>query len=104
MPKRRGPKKAQPTFSEKDLTKGELRKLRALQKSVGEEIGQQAFEKWLRDRRSGKGSEEEEDKNAALIADALAKLIDEKNLRIRRGGYLVTRGRGRVIVSRVAGE
>jgi len=39
-----------------------------------------------------------EDKNAALIADALQPLIEKNKLRIPRGGHLVRRGRGRVIV------
>lgn len=44
-----------------------------------------------------------EDKNANMIADELVKLIDQKNLRIPRGGYNVTRGRGRVVVTRAKG-
>ena len=39
-----------------------------------------------------------EDKNAALIADTLIPLIQQNKLRIPRGGYLIRRGRGRVIV------
>jgi hypothetical protein len=44
---------------------------------------------------------EPEDKNAALIADTLIPLIEKNKLRIPRGGYLVRRGRGRVIVDLV---
>lgn len=95
----RKPRKPKATFSEKDLTKGELRKLNALKKSVGEELGNQTFAKWLQDHRAGKGGDQE-DRNANLIAEELVKLIDQRNLRIPRGGYLITRGRGRVIVSR----
>ena len=43
---------------------------------------------------------EPEDRNAALIADILIPLIEQKKLRIPRGGYLILRGRGRVIVAR----
>ena len=39
------------------------------------------------------------DKNAELIADALGQLVESSGLRIPRGGYVVTRGRGRVIVT-----
>lgn len=84
-------------IDESALTKGEVRKLNALRTSVGEEIGTAAFTKWLAKRES-KGGNEPTDKNAELIAEALMKLINEKKLRIPRGGYLVTRGRGRVIV------
>ena len=36
-----------PTFKERDLTKGQLRKLTALRKSLGEEIADKAFAEWL---------------------------------------------------------
>lgn len=88
-----------PKLDERGLTKGEVRKLNSLRKSVGEELGEQTFTKWLRSSRAGKNSESV-DKNAVLIAEALSKLISDQNLRIPRGGYLVTRGRGRVVVTR----
>jgi len=90
-------KPSNPGLDESALTKGELRKLNALRKSIGDKLGEEAFAKWLKKQSAAK-SAVTEDKNAALIAETLAKLIDEKNLRIPRGGYLVTRGRGRVIV------
>ncbi len=89
-------RKSAPKLDEKALTKGELRKLNALRKSVGEEIGDSAFMEWLRKKPAALA--EPEDKNAALIADTLIPLIVQNKLRIPRGGYLVRRGRGRVIV------
>lgn len=86
---------------ENALSKGELRKLNALRKSVGDKIAEETFAKWLKKQGDGQASVAE-DKNAVLIADALIKLIEGKNLRIPRGGYLVSRGRGRVIVERPA--
>lgn len=97
------PRKSKAKVREKDLTKGELRKLNALRKSVGEQLGEETFAKWLKDHRAGKGGAQP-DRNAMMIAEALRRLIDEKNLRIPRGGYLVTRGRGRVIVTRAKTE
>lgn len=91
------PQATNPTVDESALTKGELRKLNALRKSIGEKLGEEAFSKWLKKKETTSGTVPE-DKNAALIANALMKLINEKKLRIPRGGYLVTRGRGRVIV------
>ena len=82
---------------ESTLTKGEVRKLNALRKSIGDKLGEEAFAKWLKKKEKAHGNVSE-DKNAALIAETLMKLIDDKKLRIPRGGYLVTRGRGRVIV------
>ncbi len=43
------------------------------------------------------------DRNAAAISAALAPLIKTSKLRIRRGGYLVKRGRGRIIVTPAEG-
>jgi hypothetical protein len=95
-------RKPAPKLDEKALTKGEIRKLNALRKSVGEDIGEKAFMDWLR--KKPPAVAELEDKNAALIADTLIPLIEKNKLRIPRGGYLVRRGRGRVVVERPASK
>ena len=82
-------------IDESTLTKGQVRKLTALRKSVGEEIGTRAFANWLASLGTSKG---EPDGNAAAIVDALWPLVQDGTLAIPRGGYLVRRGRGRVIV------
>ena len=77
------------------LTKGQLRKLNALRKSVGEEIGERTFVAWL----ASQGvADEKADGNAALVVDTLWPLIEQGRLAIPRGGYLLRRGRGRIIV------
>lgn len=81
-------------FDESALTKGQLRKLRALRNSVGPAIADEAFAKWLQQA----VAEPEEDGNAQVIAEALWELVQDGRLSIRRGGYVVRRGRGRVIV------
>ena len=81
-------------FDESALTKGQLRKLAALRKSIGPAIADEAFAKWLQQA----VAEPEEDANAKIISDALWGLIEEGRLSIRRGGYIVRRGRGRVVV------
>ena len=81
-------------FDESALTKGQLRKLNALRKSLGAAIADEAFAKWLQQA----VAEPETDENAKVISDALWGLIEEGRLSIRRGGYVVRRGRGRVIV------
>ncbi len=91
-------RKPAPKLDEKALTKGELRKLNALRISVGEDVGEKAFVEWLRKKPAPVA--ELEDKNAALIADTLIPLIVQNKLRIPRGGYLVRRGRGLVVVER----
>ena len=45
--KTQAPRKAAAAINESALTKGELRKLNALRKSVGDMIAEQAFLKWL---------------------------------------------------------
>ena len=77
------------------LTKGQLRKLNALRKSVGDEIGEQAFAAWLA---SQGGSTAKTDANATTIVDTLWPLVQEGTLAVPRGGYRIRRGRGRIIV------
>lgn len=90
-------------FDEKDLNKGHLRKLQALRKSLGDKIANRAFGEWL-SKQAASPPDEPEDQNVRLIADTLEPLAKAGTLRIPRGGYLVRRGRGRVIVERVRGE
>jgi len=94
-------KSSKPLVQE-ELTKGQSRKLTALRKSVGEDIGTKAFNQWLKTQKKGK--EGRLDKTAEAIAGDLVALIKEKNLTITRGGYLLKRGRGRVIVTRAAAD
>ena len=96
------PRKPKALFDEKQLTKGQIRKLNALRKSLGGEIATKAFAEWLQ--KSAAEQRSPDDKNAQLVADALVPLIRQKKLSIPRGGYLVTRGRGRVVVTRAAGQ
>ena len=96
----KAPRKKSHSFDEKNLTKGQLRKLNALRKSIGDEIANDAFAKWLAE--DSAGGSQLPDRNAEQIVGALEPLIKSNKLRIPRGGYLVKRGRGRVIVSRAA--
>ena len=82
-------------IDEAALTKGQLRKLNALRKSLGPAIADEAFSKWLA---QAAADEPEADGNAKVIADALWGLVQDGKLAIRRGGYVVRRGRKRVIV------
>jgi hypothetical protein len=86
------PRKAK--IEEKKLTKGQLRKLNALRKSLGDEIAEGAFAKWY----ARHGDTEQDDKNANVIAEVLWDMIQKKKLRISRRGYVVKRGRQRLIV------
>ena len=81
-----------------NLSKGEIRKLNALRKSLGEDIANRAFAEWIANR--GDGSAQIVDKNARAISEALQPLIEDGKLAVPRGGYLIRRGRGRVIIER----
>ena len=85
------------SIDESTLSKGEIRKLSALRKSVGTEIGDKAFAEWLSSRSDGSN---EEDPNADKIVDVLWPLVQAGTLKIPRGGYLLRRGRGRIIAER----
>ncbi len=96
-------RRATPAINTSALTKGELRKLNALRKSLGDTIADRAFTQWFRQKTRARAGAPV-DQNAELIASTLLPLAKARKLRIGRGGYLVKRGRGRVIVSRVAGS
>ena len=82
-------------IDESTLTKGQLRKLTALKKSVGDDVGERAFAEW----RTLQGTAgPKPDGNAATIVDTLWPMVQEGTLAIPRGGYLIRRGRGRIIV------
>ncbi|MFQ5961510.1 MAG: hypothetical protein ACE5MG_08930 [Candidatus Methylomirabilales bacterium] len=90
--------KAKRVIDEKRLTKGELRRLNALRKSIGPDIGDAAFVKWWEQKQAG--GTEVVDPNIAVIEDTLGKVISK--LRFPRGGgYQIRRGRGRIIVKRL---
>ena len=82
-------------IDESALTKGQRRKLNALRKSIGDEIAERAFLEWLS---SQPAADAAPDGNAELIVDALWPLVQQGTLAIPRGGYLLRRGRGRIIV------
>ena len=88
-------------FRDRDLTKGQVRKLTALRKSLGKGIADNAFAEWLAS--VPEVEREPTDNNAAAIAELLTTPVLEKKIKLPRGGYIVRRGRGRVIVERAQG-
>ena len=100
-------KKAKQTPSEKEKSRQEiaervarLRALRLAKEAADKEAAEEA--KWLKIKPSA-GAATPRDHNAELIAEALGNLVQSGGLKIPRGGYVVTRGRGRVVVTRAKG-
>ncbi len=73
-------RKPAPKLDENALTKGELRKLNGLRKSVGEDVGEKAFVEWLRKKPAVMA--ELEDKNAVLIADTVERFFFGLNAKV----------------------
>ena len=82
-------------IDESGLTKGQARKLNALRKSIGKEIADRIFLEWLT---SQPAAGAVPDESATTIVDTLWPLVQQGTLAIPRGGYLIRRGRGRIIV------
>src|SRR5262249_17082081 len=83
-------------FDVRQLTKGQLRKLTALRKSLGEGIADNAFAEWFRTQ--GQNGHSASDRNSAAIREAVESIVLQGKARMPRGGLLIRRGRGRVIV------
>jgi hypothetical protein len=82
------------------LTKGRVRKLNALRKSVGDDIAENAFGKWLS--MQSKTPKEVRDPVADALVAALANLKDDKSFRLGRKGYVVRRAKGKGVSGFVA--
>ena len=80
-------------IDESNLTKGQIRKLNALRKSVGDNIAEDAFSKWMK-------IQTQTPKDVSdLVADALVAALDEykddKTFRLGSKGYVVKRSKGK---------
>ena len=75
------------------LTKGQIRKLNALRKSVGDEIGENAFTKWMKSQ--ARTPKEIRDPVADALVGALDQFKDDKKFRLGAKGYVVKRSKGK---------
>ena len=78
-------------IDESGLTKGLLRKLNALRKSVGDDLAEDVFTKWL-ERQTA--SQDRPDPVAVKIAEALAELENDPTFKLGNHGYTVRRAKG----------
>ncbi|NKB55815.1 MAG: hypothetical protein GKS00_05715 [Alphaproteobacteria bacterium] len=81
-------------IDESELKKGQIAKLNALRKSVGDDLAEDVFVKWLRRQQSAKKIEEA-DPVAEKLVKALASLEKDEGFRLGNQGYTVRRARGK---------
>ena len=81
------------TIDQSTLTKGQARKLNALRKSVGNDIAEDAFTKWMKTQ--SKTPKEVRDPVADALVTALDQFKDDKTFRLGAKGYVVKRSKGK---------
>ena len=81
-------------IDESTLTKGHIRKLNALRKSVGDKLGNEVFAKWLAQQASAV-AKPKPDPIAVKIEEALAQYADDRSFRLGNYGYTIRRARGK---------
>ena len=75
------------------LTKGQIRKLNALRKSVGNDIADGAFTKWMKTQ--SKTPKDARDPVADALVTALSNLKSDKRFKLGSKGYVVRRAKGK---------
>ena len=81
------------SIDQSTLTKGQVRKLNALRKSVGDEIAEGAFGKWMKSQ--SKTPKKVRDPVADALVATLAHLISDKRFKLGNKGYVVRRAKGK---------
>lgn len=90
-------------IDEKQLTKGQVRKLNALRKSVGDDLGESVFSKWFdqhkerlaRQQAAKAARNPKPDPIVARIEKALSSLKNDSSFRLGNHGYTIKRARGK---------
>ena len=80
-------------INEETLTKGQIRKLNALRKSLGNEIADNAFTKWMKTQTKEKTAQI--DPVAERIKVALSSLVHDNAFRLGSKGYIIKRSKGK---------
>ena len=80
-------------IDQSNLTKGQVRKLNALRKSVGDDIADVAFGKWMKTQI--KTPKEVGDPVADALVAALSNLTFDKSFKLGTKGYVVRRAKGK---------
>ena len=81
-------------IDETGLTKGLVRKLNALRKSVGDDLAEEVFAKWL-ERDAASQAKSKPDPVAVKIVEALAGLENKAKFNLGNHGYTLRRAKGK---------
>ena len=90
------------SIDQSTLNKGQIRKLNALRKSVGDDIADAAFGKWMKTQ--SKTPKEVHDPVADALVAALANLNHDKSFKLGNKGYVVRRAKGKGVSGFVASK
>tara|TARA_B100000745_G_scaffold15768_1_gene11367 strand:- start:97 stop:378 length:282 start_codon:yes stop_codon:yes gene_type:complete len=85
-------------MNKKSMTKGQVRKLNALRKSLGNQIADKAFKEWLKQQAKQAPAERADPVVNKLLA-ALKGLEKDKSINLGRKGYVIKRAKGRGVKS-----
>ena len=88
-------------IDETGLTKGPVRKLYALRKSVGEDLAEEIFAKWL-ERQATSQAKDKPDPVAMKIVEALADLQNDSKFNLGNHGYTLRRAKGKAVSGFIA--
>ena len=87
-------------MDETTLTKGQIRKLNALRRLVGDKLGEKAFSKWVEQQAAAAATKV--DPVAVRIEGALAGFVADRSFNLGVYGYTVRRARGKGMSGLVA--
>ena len=85
-------------MNKKSLTKGQIRKLNALRKSLGNKIADKAFMEWLK-QQAKQAPVAKADPVEKKLLSALKGLEKDKSINLGRKGYVIKRTKGRGVKS-----
>ena len=88
------------TIDQSTLNKGQIRKLNALRKSVGDDIAEDAFGRWMKTQ--SKAPKEVRDPVTDALVAALGNLRNDRSFKLRNKGYVVRRAKGKGVSGFVA--
>lgn len=80
-------------IDETNLSKGNIARLKALRKSIGDKLADDAFSKWMKEQSSAKPVDVS-DPVAEKLLEALKSLEKDKSIKLGNWGYAIRRAKG----------